>query len=381
MDPATVVIVVAAHLIGTGGLLLLVRRQMPPRCGLGPWATGLVLFGSAYMVRLAIGLSALSVLALVADLTMMFAAQLFIAGLRQFIGAPPMDKRPVAALLVVFAGVEALAMLQFGPVGRHVTLNVGLGTLYIWLGASAWSACRQVGPHLQRPLWMVTGLMAMQSLLTLARGLHIGGAGLGAAYGGLFAQVYYGYTALAAVMLAMGLLWMLFSRLTSQLADLATHDALTRVLNRAGLEEALKRHFGNRQALPLVVLAVDVDRFKAINDRHGHAGGDEVLRMVADTLAANVRPNDVVARTGGEEFLVCCPGIDRATALGLAERLRIAIAVRAVPLPGGPLRCTASIGVSAPCATRADVDRATGEADRALYAAKAAGRNRVAAAA
>ncbi len=225
----------------------------------------------------------------------------------------------------------------------------------------------------------MTALMAVHALLTLARGLHIGANGLGAAYGGLFPQVFYGYSTLAAVLLAMGLLWMLFTRLTSQLADLATRDALTCVLNRAGLDDALKRHFGNRAAPALLLLAVDVDHFKAINDRHGHAAGDEVLRTVAGTLAAHVRPNDIVARTGGEEFLVCCPGIDRATAVGLAERLRIAVAARTVALAGGPLRCTVSIGVSDPCATRDDVERAAGEADRALYAAKAAGRNRVAA--
>lgn len=381
MDPATVIVVLAAHLLGTSGLLFLVGRQMPPRCGLGPWAAGLALFGGAYLVRLAIGLSAISVFALGADMAMMVAALLFTVGLRQFVAGPPIAWRRAAPLLAGFACVEVLAMLRFGPQGRHVALNLCLGTLYAWLSFSAWAARRLVDERLQRPLWVVTGLMAAQALLTLARGLHIGWAGPGAAYGGIYPKLFYGYSTLAAVLLAMGLLWMLFTRLTSQFADLATHDALTRVLNRAGLDEALKRHFGDRKAAPMVVLAVDIDHFKAINDRHGHASGDEVLRMVANTLAAHVRPNDVVARTGGEEFAVCCPGMDRGSALALAERLRAAIAARTVPLPGGPLRCTASLGVSAPCTTHADLERGAGEADRALYAAKAAGRNRVAAAA
>ena len=380
MDPATVIVVLAAHLLGTSALMFLVRRQMPPRCGAGPWAAGLALFGGAYLVRLAIGLSAISVVALGADLAMMLAALLFNVGLRQFVAGPPIAWRRAALLLGGFAAVEVVAMLRYGPQGRHVALNLCLGTLYAWLGLSAWAARRLVGERLQRPLWVVTGLMVVQALMTLARGLHIGVEGPGAAYGGLFPQFFYGYSALAAVLLAMGLLWMLFTRLTGQLADLATHDPLTRVLNRAGLDEVLKRHFGDRRAAPLVVLAVDIDHFKAINDQHGHASGDEVLRMVADTLSAHVRPNDVVARTGGEEFAVCCPGVDRAAALVLAERLRAAIAARTVPLPGGPLHSTVSIGVSAPCATRADVERAAGEADRALYAAKAGGRNRVAAA-
>ena len=381
MDPNTVIVVLAAHLICSGGLLHLIGRRMPPRCGLGAWAAGLTLFGGAYLVRLLIGPGPAAPVAMVIDGAMIGAALLFIAGLHQFVGAVPFRPRRAALVLAAFAVAEGLAIARWGAAGRHVALDLGLGLLYAWL---AWSTARVPStgePALRLPLRVLTALMGGLALLTLLRPLQVAFVGTGSLTRGLVSQVYYGYASLAAVLLAMGLLWMVFARLNGQLADLATRDALTRVLNRTGLDDALRRHFGNRQALPLVLLAVAVAHFKRVNDAHGHAAGDEMLRAIADTLLANVRPNDLVARIGGEEFLVCCPAPERALAVALAERLRVAVEARAVAVGGATLRCTASVGVSGLCATRAEVERATAEADRALYGAKAAGRNRVMAAA
>lgn len=381
MDPNTVIVVLAAHLISSGGLLHLIGRRMPPRCGLEAWAAGLALFGGAYLVRLAIGPGPMAPVAMLIDGAMIGAALLFIAGLHQFVGAAPFPPRRAALVLAVFAGAEAFAIARWGAAGRHVVLNLGLGLLYAWL---AWSTARVPlagEPALRLPLRVLTVLMGALALLTLLRPLQVAFVGPDALTRGLMSQIYYGYASLAAVLLAMGLLWMVFARLNGQLADLATRDALTRVLNRTGLDDALRRHFGDRQALPLVLLAVDVDRFKAINDSHGHATGDRVLRAVADTLARHVRPYDLVARVGGEEFLVCCPAAERDIALALAERLRAAVAAQTTAAGEAALRCTVSIGVAWPCTSLAGVDDAAAEADRALYRAKEAGRDRVMAAA
>lgn len=379
MDPATVIIVLATHLICTGGLLFLASRQMPPRCGLGPWALGLVMFGTAYLVRLAAGPAASSVLILAPDLAMMVAALLFIVGLREFVGTPMFDWRLATGGLLLYALAEWLVILRWGAHGRHTALNVGLGLTYVWLAWNAATARRQVAPALVRPLLFLALLMGVMAMLTFARGVYIGLNGTWAVLGGTFAQVYYAYASLAAVLLAMGLLWMVFARLTGQLAELATRDALTRLLNRAGLEDAVRRHFDHQPPQPLVLLTVDADHFKRVNDDHGHAAGDRVLRALADTLLAHVRPNDLVARMGGEEFLVCTAA-DRATALQLAERLRAAVAMAEFAHEGGTLRCTVSIGVSPPVAGLPAWDAACAAADRALYAAKSAGRDRVVAA-
>ena len=154
------------------------------------------------------------------------------------------------------------------------------------------------------------------------RAVYIGAVGTEALYQGLHAQVYYLYASLAAVMLGMTLLWMVFVRLNQRFADLAARDPLTQLLNRSGLEDVVGRHFAGRDPRPVILLQLDLDHFKAVNDQHGHAVGDRLLAAVAQALTGCVRGSDVVARVGGEEFLVACIDADPATAQALAERLR-----------------------------------------------------------
>ena len=168
-------------------------------------------------------------------------------------------------------------------------------------------------------------------------------------------------------------------RLNGQLAELATRDALTGVLNRSGLDEAVNRHFARRDAPPLTVLLLDVDHFKHINDAFGHDTGDAVLKAVAGTLTAQLRAGDFVARFGGEEFLVGCASAQHDVALALAQRLNQAVAQLQVQTTGaaGSVACTVSVGVSDCCASPADWQRGALQADQALYQAKAGGRNGV----
>lgn len=379
MDPTTVIIILAIHLVCSGGLYYLIGRGMPPRSGLGQWAAGATLFGTAYLGRLATGMLSAPPWALVLDAAMVLAALLFIAGLRQFLGQPPLHRRQLAFLLVVYALAYAAAVAWWGLVGRYGLLNVTLGLLYAALAYESLRARPREFAGLRSPLLMLGLLMGTLGALTVARGLHIAGAGTEVMYQGLFAQVFYAFASLAAVVLGLNLLWMVFVRLHAQLAELATRDALTRVLNRNGLDEVLERHFAAREPVPLVLLQVDVDHFKRINDEHGHATGDLMLRAVARALSARMRGSDFIARVGGEEFLVGCVGADEAAAVALAERLRHGVGetVLAAPDGRGSLQCTVSIGVSQRCTARAGWDLAWRQADRALYAAKAGGRDQV----
>jgi diguanylate cyclase (GGDEF)-like protein len=123
-----------------------------------------------------------------------------------------------------------------------------------------------------------------------------------------------------------------------------------------------------------VVLA-DLDEFKEVNDAHGHAVGDEVLRVVAEVLRETLRESDVAGRWGGEEFLLLLPGADEEGAAQLAERVRVALAARSIPsVPG--LRVTASFGV-AEYAGETNTEQLLEAADGALYRAKRAGKDRV----
>jgi two-component system cell cycle response regulator len=164
----------------------------------------------------------------------------------------------------------------------------------------------------------------------------------------------------------------------SDLEDLAYRDELTELPNRRGasrqLEVLISR--ARRHGQQLSLLLVDADRFKRINDEHGHAVGDVVLREIAQRLRERVRREDAVGRWGGEEFVVALPETTPDGAARVAESLRAAVADTAVAADGQTaLAVTVSIGVAA--WTGEDLDELVARSDRALYAAKAAGRDRV----
>jgi diguanylate cyclase (GGDEF)-like protein len=125
-------------------------------------------------------------------------------------------------------------------------------------------------------------------------------------------------------------------------------------------------------------MMADIDQFKTINDRFGHAAGDEALRLFVGRLSEALRETDVVGRLGGEEFAVLLPDIDAGELDQIAERLRSTIAAIRLPWKEDEIRLTASFGVARFSAPGDDIDRVLSRADKALYAAKRAGRNRVA---
>src|ERR1019366_2298435 len=161
------------------------------------------------------------------------------------------------------------------------------------------------------------------------------------------------------------------------LREQATHDGLTGLLNRNSILEALDDEISRaaRSGEPVSAIMVDLDRFKLVNDTHGHLAGDAVLHEAARRLKSSARRYDSVGRYGGEEFLIVLPGCDSDAAAAQAERMRDAIGATPIPTPSHPLAVTASLGVS--CSNSCPPEALVRQADDALYAAKAAGRNRV----
>lgn len=157
----------------------------------------------------------------------------------------------------------------------------------------------------------------------------------------------------------------------AKLAAMARTDALTGTLNRYGLGSLPK--FGDA---PVAVIVADLDHFKLVNDRFGHAGGDEVLREFARRARDLLPAGAFLARLGGEEFAVILPGQTPNTATYLAERIRFAAGSRGVPWNGAVIAFTVSVGV-AMVAGNERLEAAIDRADAALYAAKLDGRNRV----
>jgi diguanylate cyclase (GGDEF)-like protein/PAS domain S-box-containing protein len=172
-------------------------------------------------------------------------------------------------------------------------------------------------------------------------------------------------------------------RANLRLARLSRTDELTQLANRRSFDEALQREWrrANRSGRPLSLLIIDLDNFKALNDAAGHQAGDAMLRAVAATVQSWARrAGEVAARYGGDELAVILPGTDESAAWTLAERLRTAVEeIGAMPTAGGS-SVTATVGV-ATARPRGDAEPESllEAADQALYRAKAAGRNRVAA--
>lgn len=174
----------------------------------------------------------------------------------------------------------------------------------------------------------------------------------------------------------------IINRLRHELAELAVRDELTGLYNRrhllAELEAELDR--ARSDGAPLTLVLLDIDHFKSVNDRFGHAVGDDLLTAMARALAQGVRPGDTVARVGGEEFVVLLPGVGTRQAVPYAELLRRRCSTVLVDTRDGPLSATVSLGVATfPECGRTSTALLQG-ADDALYQAKGSGRDRVVAA-
>lgn len=362
--------VTLALLVGTvsGGK----RRE-----GLSFWAAALFSHGLAYVLLALRGTINDIASIVVANALLATALALFAEGLYQFYERPPprfLIWFPVALISGLFLLLGDLRLrLFFGGVIFSAQCLVPLLLLH-----------RQRPTTTGRGQHFLFGGLAFVSILFATRaGLSISGSGVTLSL--MAANQSQSFLFLAAIicliLLAIGLVLMTKERSDERYRILALHDELTGLDNRRAILRALEQQasLARRSRQPLTLLMMDIDHFKRVNDSFGHIEGDKVLRMVANSITARLRTQDLVGRFGGEEFLAILPATTAQGGFELAEALRTGIAdSRIAARDGRTIGVTISIGVH-------QVGESSGEAlanlinaaDQALYRAKDNGRNRV----
>ncbi len=195
-------------------------------------------------------------------------------------------------------------------------------------------------------------------------------------------SIAYGLTLIAStsgyMLVGIGFLTKVLITENKKLKLLALYDPLTGLYNRRGMDFSLYRSIASahRSGKCISAINIDIDFFKNINDTHGHDGGDFVLQKISEILLKSVRPNDVCCRLGGEEFVIVLPETCQDYAVLVAERIRLDIEILELTYMRKTVKLTSSFGVATHCED-ADIDYLLKDADKALYAAKAEGRNKV----
>jgi diguanylate cyclase (GGDEF)-like protein len=278
---------------------------------------------------------------------------------------------PIAPALLL-----GLAWLAW-PEGRELAAK---GMRWLIAGVALTSALQAtwlLGRGERAPIPLLIALLPMVAIAAVHGGRGQGDAAAWASEAFLLAGAWF------AVVMTVGLSLRIrgLRRQRDRMRELAERDPLTGLANRRAGEAMLRGAHAEAlaQGRPMAVVFADLDRFKVINDAHGHDVGDEVLVEVAARLQSGLRQGDMVARHGGEEFVLLLPGSDADAALALAERMRAAIAASPVATGAGALAVTASFGVAVldparPVPTKDLLQRA----DQAMYRAKREGRDRVA---
>ncbi|MBS7779899.1 GGDEF domain-containing protein [Acidovorax sp. CCYZU-2555] len=379
---ATILVgMLCAHLLCfTVMFLLFSKRLHGKKMGMDLFALGNFLLGLAYVLQLAEGRPAWSLMSVVNHTLTLAAPIAYWLGAMRFFGQAVPLWRPLMAFALAYVGAQVLVQWGLGPVARHAMLSGMSALLFLVMTLTVIYGVRTFAKDLHREMFLFALLIGGICILNAIKFVKIVTGGLDALQmDSSFQLMFYIYMSSLATVLPPSIIWLVLRRLTDDLRDMAARDPMTRLLNRRGLDDALQQHFNARNAAPAYLLLLDVDHFKRINDSHGHQAGDTVLCHVAQVLRATVRRGDLTGRIGGEEFVAICLDTDEAGILRLAERLRAALEDQAIEVAGcdQALRITATIGISAQFTSAQALENAMQQADAALYRGKAGGRNRI----
>jgi diguanylate cyclase (GGDEF)-like protein len=299
-------------------------------------------------------------------------------GIRLFVDAPP-PARAYALAVVIVLVVSWLGLAPAHAVLRVSVNSAVLTVITLGIAADLYRYGRNV---VRRPqTWLLSAPLAAAAAGFSLRGVRALWQPESVATEMIADSVLNVASAIAYMVIALTfhatLIGLVFGRLLADLRHRSRHDGLTGLLNRRAMEEMLLAQVqrSRRTGEPFAVLMLDLDHFKSINDRHGHAAGDRALKHTAAVLKAELREVDSVGRFGGEEFLLLMPGATVETARPVAERLRTALVTDALRVEDATLLVSASIGIAQWRAPAEEPSRLLMRADAALYHAKLRGRD------
>jgi diguanylate cyclase (GGDEF)-like protein len=302
----------------------------------------------------------------------------YVRALRVFSGFGGRPALPYGLVAVATALAVVFTYVVPSLHWRTATLSIVFALLTALLGAAAWRV--REGPR-ARSQWLMVAIGASGVVVLAGRALSLllspGSLPFVFASSPLQAAVY-GYGAIAPLIATFAFMLMCNDRINADLVRSASSDALTGIMNRRAIQALAGRLLAgaHRQGRPLSLLLIDADHFKRINDAYGHAAGDLALKHLVHTLSLGLRGGDHIGRLGGEEFVVLMEDTRLEDARQAAERLRERVAQTPLRHEAAELALEVSIGLAS-AAPGDDVDALLRRADRALYAAKHQGRNRV----
>lgn len=376
-----------AFVSSLGGLIMAVtmlglHASGTRQAGVLVWALGGFLFGIGYLVGhllLTLELPVPGWIAATLANTLIAAAHvLILAGVQRYLGYRPWAVWVLVLLVVMFA-IEMWQPMLRDSLRLRIIVHSGL---YIAMDALAgimlWRAAM---PGLTVFRRAAAGVLLAYALFLTVRLIYaIFSTGMTTSFvQDPFQVLAFLVSMVFGFVMTMALVLMIFREKELHMRDIARRDPLTGLRNRYALKEISQREFATAAAdgRPLSLLAMDLDHFKAVNDRFGHNGGDEVLKGVTRGLVDELRPQDLVFRVGGEEFLMLLPDTSEREATRVAERLREIIENSDWISGDQRIRTTASFGAIEIRPAEESWEDALLRADHALYRAKGAGRNRV----
>ncbi|HJU99786.1 MAG TPA: GGDEF domain-containing protein [Burkholderiaceae bacterium] len=376
LDPLTIVLMSTVMCGAMSIVLFSVWRSFPAEIGgLREWALGLLfMVAGTVLLTLRGGAVPKPLPVLTMNAVLLWGIGLSMIGTEKFYGQRPSWRLFHGAWI---AGMGAMAwwLLVRPDFPARVAAFSILVTLFY---------CRQAGLIVRHGARHFTTLffgtlMLIQALVVATRGmlaLFGGGTSVDLLRPGTFQNVYLAISSFMVLMLVVGFMTVATRRLQTILELRSTRDPLTQVLNRRGFADvyARERALMQRERRATSLISIDLDHFKSINDRYGHATGDRVLVHVAEVIGKALRASDHVARFGGEEFVVLLPDTGMERACSVAERIQD---VLRAPRDDGLPAYTASIGIACQLSAEEDLDGILQRADGALYRAKALGRDRI----